>query len=70
MSLLKQFQLAVEAAKSGGPDSAVAAPRVSRRQQAAEQMKEVSQRPFVERALELFEIETGQFRYTPPEEDN
>ncbi len=69
-SVLKQFQLAVEAAKSGNADSTAAAPRVSRRQQAAEQLKEVSQRPFVERALELFEIETGQFRYTPPEEEN
>ena len=68
-SVLKQFQLAVEAAKTGGAEAAAATPRVSRRQQAAEQLKEVSQRPFVGRALELFEIAPGQFRYAPPEEE-
>ena len=66
-SVLKQFQLAVEAAKSeGSVEPPAAAPRVSRRQQAAEQLKEVSERPFVQRAMELFEVAPGQFRYTPP----
>jgi DNA polymerase-3 subunit gamma/tau len=65
-SVLKQFQLAVEA-KQSSVEPPVAAPRVSRRQQAAEQLKEVSERPFVKGALELFEVAPGQFRYTPPE---
>ena len=64
-SVLKQFQLAVEAAKSAAP-SRRPPPRVSRRQQAAEQVTEVSERPFVQRALELFEVAPGQFRYSPP----
>ena len=67
-SVLKQFQMAVEAAKSGGAEPPTAAPRVSRRQQAAEQLQEVSERPFVQRALELFEIAPGQFRYLPPDD--
>ena len=66
-SVLKQFQLAVEAQRVGSVEPPVAAPRVSRRQQAAEQIKEVSERPFVKRALELFEVAPGQFRYAPPE---
>ncbi len=68
-SVLKQFQMAVEAAKSGSVEPQAAAPRVSRRQQTAEQLKEVSQRPFVERAIELFDVAPGQFRYSPPEGD-
>jgi hypothetical protein len=42
---------------------------VSRRQQAAEQLKEVSERPFVKRALELFDVSVGQLRYSPPENE-
>jgi DNA polymerase III subunit gamma/tau len=68
-SVLKQFQLAVEAAKNGSVEPQDAAPRVSRRQQNAEQLKEVSERPFVQRAIELFDVAPGQFRYSPPEGD-
>ncbi len=66
-SVLKQFQMAVEAAKSGSAEPQAASPRVSRRQQTAEQIKEVSERPFVQRAIELFEVAPGQLRYTPPD---
>ncbi|MEX2092418.1 MAG: hypothetical protein WD971_07060, partial [Pirellulales bacterium] len=66
-SVLKQFQMAVEAAKSGNAAPQAAAPRVSRRQQAAERIKEVGERPFVQKALELFEVAAGQVRYTPPD---
>ena len=68
-SVLKQFQLAVEAAQAAGGDPLPAAPRVSRRQQAAEQLEEVSQRPFVKRALELFDVAPGQVRYQSPESE-
>ena len=69
-SVLKQFQMAVEAAKSGTVEPQAAAPRVSRRQHAAEQLKEVSERPFVERAIELFDVAPGQFRHTPANDEN
>jgi DNA polymerase-3 subunit gamma/tau len=39
--------------------------RTSRR----EQLAEVSERPFVRRAMEVFDVPAGQFRYTPPEGD-
>jgi hypothetical protein len=64
-SVLKRFQLAMEAAKSGTEEPQLATPRLSRRQQAVE----IGKRPFVERALELFEVAPGQFRYSPPEGD-
>ena len=60
-SVLKQFQMAVEAAKSGNVEPQAAAPRVSRRQQTAEQLREVSERPFVQRAIELFDVQPGQY---------
>jgi DNA polymerase-3 subunit gamma/tau len=66
-SVLKQFQLAVEAAKSGNVEPQAAPSRVSRRQQTAEQLQEVSERPFVQRAIELFDVAPGQYRYSPPE---
>ncbi len=66
-SVLMQFKLAVEAKQSGTAEPV--APRVSRRQQAAEQLKEVSERPFVKRALELFDVQAGQLRYSPPENE-
>jgi DNA polymerase-3 subunit gamma/tau len=69
-SVLKQYQMAVEAAKSGSVEPPTATPRVSRRQQTAEQLKQVSERPFVERAIELFDVAPGQFRYTPPNDEN
>jgi DNA polymerase-3 subunit gamma/tau len=64
-SVLKRFQMAVEAAKSGTDEPQLATPRLSRRQQAVE----IGKRPFVERALDLFEVAPGQFRYSPPEGD-
>jgi hypothetical protein len=67
-SVLRQFQLAVEAAKKGNGVPQATGPRVSRRQQLAEQMKEVGERPFVQKALELFDVPAGQFRYSPPDE--
>jgi hypothetical protein len=67
-SVLRQFQLAVEAAKKGNAATQPAGPRVSRRQQLAEQMKEVGERPFVQKALELFDVPAGQFRYAPPDD--
>jgi DNA polymerase-3 subunit gamma/tau len=66
-SVLRQFQMALEAKKSGS-EQTPAAPRVSRRQQTAEQLKEVVERPFVKRAMELFDVTQGQFRYSPPED--
>jgi DNA polymerase-3 subunit gamma/tau len=66
-SVLMQFKLAVEAKQSGAAEPT--APRVSRRQQAAEQLKEASERPFVKRALELFDVNAGQLRYSPPESE-
>jgi DNA polymerase III gamma/tau subunit len=67
-SVLRQFQLAVEAAKKGNGVPQATGPRVSRRQQLAEQMKEVGERPFVQKALELFDVPAGQFRYSPPDD--
>jgi DNA polymerase III subunit gamma/tau len=66
-SVLKRFQEVI----SGAPTSAItpAAPRVSRREQLLEQSREVSARPFVQKAMELFDVRAGQFRYTPPEGD-
>jgi len=63
-SVLKRYQLAVEAAKSAAA-APPPAPRATRRQQAAE----VGERPFVQKALELFEVAPGQFRYSPPESE-
>ena len=42
------------------------APRKSRR----EQLAEVAEQPFVRRAMELFDVGPGQFRYMPPEGDS
>jgi DNA polymerase-3 subunit gamma/tau len=65
-SVLKRFQDAL----SAGPATAVpttASPRVSRREQMLEQQREVGSRPFVQKAMELFAVPPGQFRYSPPE---
>ncbi|HVT29888.1 MAG TPA: DNA polymerase III subunit gamma/tau [Lacipirellulaceae bacterium] len=40
-------------------------PRLSRR----EQLAQIAEQPFVRRAMELFDVAPGQFRYTPPEGD-
>jgi DNA polymerase-3 subunit gamma/tau len=69
-SMLAQFQSALEAKKSPAGESEPAAPRVSRRQQSAEQAKAAAEKPFVKRALELFDVSPGQFRYTPPDNDS
>jgi DNA polymerase-3 subunit gamma/tau len=59
-SVLAQWQRAVA---DGQPIRTEVPPRTSRR----EQLAEVAERPFVRRALELFDVPAGQFRYTPPE---
>ena len=61
-SVLERYQRAVEAAKSVAAEPPQG-PRVSRRQQAAE----IGQRPFVRKAMELFEVAPGQFRFSPPD---
>jgi DNA polymerase-3 subunit gamma/tau len=65
-SVLKRFQEAMNAVHTQAVE-APASPRVSRRQQIAEQSKEIATRPFVEKAMELFEVPAGQFRYSPPD---
>jgi hypothetical protein len=59
-SVLAQWRQAVA---DGVPPRADSPPRTSRR----EQLAEVAEQPFVRRALELFDIPAGQFRYLPPE---
>jgi len=60
-SVLAQFQRAVA---EGGTTRAEAPPqRKSRR----EQLAQISEQPFVRRAIELFDVQPGQFRYAPPE---
>jgi DNA polymerase-3 subunit gamma/tau len=67
-SVLKQFQEVLSTA-SPPPSAEPPAPRISRRQQLAEQSKEISARPFVQKAMDIFEIAPGQFRYSPPESE-
>jgi DNA polymerase III subunit gamma/tau len=62
-SVLAQFQRAV--AEGGTSRAETPTPRKSRR----EQLAEVAEQPFVRRAMELFDVGPGQFRYTPPEGD-
>ncbi len=51
---------------AGGPaQTETTSPRTSRR----EQLAKVAEQPFVRRAMELFDVGPGQFRYTPPEGD-
>jgi len=69
-SVLKQFQMAVDAKKGSEGETQPTTPRVSRRQKAAEQAKAVVEQPFVKRALELFDVGPGQFRYTPPDDNS
>jgi hypothetical protein len=54
------FEVHAGAAESAQP---MRAPHASRRQQLAE----VAERPFVRRAMELFDVPADQFRYSPPE---
>jgi hypothetical protein len=62
-SVLAQFQRAV--AEGSTSRTEISTPRKSRR----EQMAEVAEQPIVRRAMELFDVGPGQFRYTPPEGD-
>jgi DNA polymerase-3 subunit gamma/tau len=59
-SVLAQWQRAVADGQSARPE---APQRASRR----EQLAEIAEQPFVRRALDLFDVPAGQFRYTPPE---
>jgi DNA polymerase III subunit gamma/tau len=62
-SLSAQWQRAM--ANGGPPKPDIAQPRVSQR----EQLAQVAEHPFVRRAMELFDVAPGQFRYTPPKND-
>ena len=59
-SVLAMFQRAV--ASGGTARADVPPPRKSRR----EQLAEISEQPFVRRAMELFDVQPGQFKYQPP----
>jgi DNA polymerase III subunit gamma/tau len=60
-SFLAQYQRAV--AEGGAPRTEATLPRPSRR----EQLAQIAEQPFVHRAMELFDVQPGQFRYSPPE---
>jgi DNA polymerase III subunit gamma/tau len=60
-SVLAQFQRAV--AECGTSRADPPRPRKSRR----EQLAEIAEQPIVRRAMELFDVQAGQFRYSPPE---
>jgi DNA polymerase-3 subunit gamma/tau len=62
-SVLSQFQQALTDAAQAGAESVPRPPRPSRR----EQLAEVAERPFVRRAMEIFDVPPGQFRYAPAE---
>jgi DNA polymerase-3 subunit gamma/tau len=62
-SVLAQFQRAMAAGVTTRTDTPQ--PRPSRR----EQLAQVGGQPFVRRAMELFDVQPGQFRYSPPEGD-
>jgi DNA polymerase-3 subunit gamma/tau len=63
-SVLKRFQQVMSAA---APAAVPTEPRITLRQQLAEQTREASSRPFVQKAMELFEVPPGKFRYVPPD---
>jgi hypothetical protein len=62
-SVLAQWQRAL----TDGPQQSgnTHAPRASRR----ERLAAIAEQPFVRRAMELFDVAPGQFRYTPPDGD-
>jgi hypothetical protein len=66
-SVLVRFQQVLNSAPAAAPVQT--GPRVSRREQLIEQQREVAGRPFVQKAMELFDVRSGQFRYTPPDSD-
>jgi hypothetical protein len=59
--LLARFQQAMTSGGSGG------APAPDQRKSRREQLAQVAEQPFVRRAMELFDVQPGQFRYSPPE---
>ena len=61
-SVMAQWQRAMTERNESPP---VTPPRPSLREQKAK----VAEQPFVRRALELFDVPAGQFRYTPPDEE-
>lgn len=62
-SVLAQFQRAM--AQGGLPKVAAAPAMKSRR----EKLAEVAEQPIVKRAMELFDVEPGHFKYVPPGTD-
>jgi len=64
-SVLSQYQQALSDAARAGAETAPRPPRPSRR----EQLAEIAERPMVRRAMELFDVPPGQFRYAPPEDE-
>ncbi len=63
-SVLAQFQRAM--AEGDTTQLNPPAPRKSRR----EQLAQIAEQPFVRRAMELFDVQPGQFRYSPPEDES
>jgi DNA polymerase-3 subunit gamma/tau len=64
-SVLAQFKSALAGGIDAAAQQTTGPPRKSRREQQAE----VEQRPFVRRAMELFDVPPGQLRYAPPEDE-
>jgi hypothetical protein len=62
--VLEQFQRAMS--QGTLPRSAPLPPRTSRR----EQLAQVSEQPFVRRAMELFDVAPDKLRYSPPQGDS
>ncbi|HEX4413949.1 MAG TPA: DNA polymerase III subunit gamma/tau [Lacipirellulaceae bacterium] len=62
-SMLAQFQRAMKQGTTSRAETQP--PRKSQR----EKLAEVAEQPLVKRAMELFDVGAGQFRYTPPEGD-
>jgi DNA polymerase-3 subunit gamma/tau len=62
-SVLRQFRQALDDPHRLAIENTPRPPRRSRR----EELAEVAERPFVRRAMELFDVPPGQFRYSPPE---
>ena len=64
-SVFDQFEQVM--ANGGLPkDDAPAPVRVSRR----EQLQQVAEQPFVQRAMELFDVAADRIRYSPPESES
>jgi DNA polymerase-3 subunit gamma/tau len=62
--LLARFH---QAMASGSTSNA--APSIERKSR-REQLAQIAEQPFVRRAMELFDVQPGQFRYAPPEGDS